>query len=76
VRHGAHDAWGRACPVLFSRYLAGVRSELRTFIFGVVIVLILAVLIFEPPGTLAAVGYAVVLVTMVLSIVRERRAKR
>jgi hypothetical protein len=43
--------------------------------FGVVIVVIVLGFIVEAPGTLEAVGLAVVLVTMILFILRERKAR-
>jgi hypothetical protein len=43
---------------------------------GVAIVAIALATIFEPPGTTEAIGYAVVLVVLVLLIVREMRANR
>jgi hypothetical protein len=49
------------------------RSQIRTIVAGVVIVLIAAALIFETPGTVGLVGMAVVLASMVLLIVQERR---
>lgn len=53
-----------------------MRGELRTLVYGLAIVLIVVALFVEPPGTAGTVGYAIVLATMVLLIVRERRAKR
>jgi hypothetical protein len=45
-------------------------------VFCVVTVVIVVALIFEPPGTVESVGLAVVLLTMLLLIVRERRGAR
>jgi hypothetical protein len=45
-------------------------------VFGAVFVLIGVTLIVEPPGAVAGGGYAFVLVTMILLILRERRKPR
>jgi hypothetical protein len=50
-----------------------MRSQLRMIVFGVVIAVIVLGFIVESPGTVEGVGFAVVLVTMVLLILRERR---
>jgi hypothetical protein len=42
-------------------------------IFGVVSVVIVIGVIVEPPGVVGGVGLAVVLITMILLILRERR---
>lgn len=42
-------------------------------VFSVVSVVIVLAVIFEPPGVPEGVGLAVVLVTMILLILRERR---
>ena len=43
---------------------------------GIAIVAIALATIFEPPGTVEGIGYAVVLVVLVLLVIREMRAKR
>ena len=45
-------------------------------VFYLVTVVIVVALIFEPPGTVEGVGLAVVLVTMLVLILRERRKGR
>jgi Flp pilus assembly protein TadB len=50
-----------------------MRSRLRIVVFGVVIIVIGLASIVESPGTAEAVVFAVVLVTLLLRIVRERR---
>ena len=51
----------------------GSRSQIRTTVAAVVIVLIAGALIFETPGTVGIAGMLVVLAAMVLLIVQERR---
>jgi hypothetical protein len=53
-----------------------MRSQLRIIVFGVVAVVIVVGVIVESPGSVEAVGLAVVLVTMLLLILRERRRTR
>jgi len=53
-----------------------MRGQLRTLIYGLVMIVIGVALILEPPGTLETVGYIVVLVVMASLIVRERTANR
>jgi hypothetical protein len=45
-------------------------------VFAAVAVVIVAALIIEQPGTVEAVGLAVVFVTMIVLILRERRKPR
>ena len=45
-------------------------------VFGVVAAVIVVAVIVESPGTVEAVGLAVVLVTMLVLILRERRKTR
>jgi len=45
-------------------------------VFGVVAVVIVVAVIVESPRTVEAVGLAVVLVTMIVLILRERRRTR
>ena len=45
-------------------------------VFGVVIVVIVVAVIVERPGMVEALGLAVVFVTMILLILRERRQTR
>jgi hypothetical protein len=49
-----------------------MRSRLRISVFGVVIIVIVLGFIIESPGTIEAVGLAVVCVAMILLILRER----
>jgi hypothetical protein len=49
-----------------------MRSGLRMIIFAVVSVVIVVGVIVEPPGVVGGVGYAIVLVTMILLLLRER----
>jgi hypothetical protein len=49
-----------------------MRAQLRLIVFSVVAIVVVVTLIAEPPGTVEAVGLAVVLVTMLFLIVRER----
>jgi Flp pilus assembly protein TadB len=53
-----------------------MRSQLRMIVFGVVIAVIVVGWIVESPGTVEGVGLAVVLLTMLLLILRERRNTR
>jgi hypothetical protein len=53
-----------------------MRSQLRMVVFGVVIAVIVVGFTFESPGTLEGVGLAVVLLTMIGLILRERRNPR
>jgi hypothetical protein len=50
-----------------------MRSRLRMIVFGVVSVVIVVGVIVEPPGVVETVGFAVVLVTMIFLLLRERR---
>ena len=50
-----------------------MRSGLRVIVFDAVCVVIVIGVIVEPPGLVEGVGLAVVLVTMILLILRERR---
>jgi hypothetical protein len=69
---GCRGLWRHANP-----YAVPVRSQLRTIVFSVVIVVIVLGVIIEPlGGTVETVGLAVVLVTMLLLILRERRKTR
>jgi hypothetical protein len=58
------------------------REQLRMVMLGVVLVVLVVIgvigvaSIVEPPGIVAGLGYAVVLVTIVVAVVRERRARR
>jgi hypothetical protein len=52
------------------------RHQLRIAVCGIVILVIALASIFEPPGTTEAIGYAVVLVVMLLLIRREMHAGR
>ena len=45
-------------------------------VFGLVAVVIVVSVIVESPGTVEAVGLAVVFVTMIVLILRERRRTR
>jgi hypothetical protein len=42
-------------------------------VFGVVSIVIVVGVIVEPPGVVEGVGFGVVLVTMILLLIRERR---
>jgi hypothetical protein len=54
-----------------------MRIQLRTIVFSVVAVLIVLAVIVEPlGGTAESVGLAVVFVTMIVLILRERRKAR
>jgi Flp pilus assembly protein TadB len=53
-----------------------MRSKLRTVVCGVVAVIIVIAWVAEPPGTVEAVGLAVVFVAMILVVLREIRASR
>jgi hypothetical protein len=53
--------------------LCSMRSGLRVIVFGVVSVVIVVGVIVEPPGVVEGLGLAVVLVTMILLMLRERR---
>jgi Flp pilus assembly protein TadB len=53
-----------------------MRSQLRMVVLGVVSVVIVVAWIVEPPGTVEGVGLAVVLVTMLWLIARERKKPR
>jgi hypothetical protein len=50
-----------------------MRSRLRVWVFAAVAVLIVASWFVESPGTVEAVGLAVVLVVMLALLVRELR---
>jgi hypothetical protein len=50
-----------------------MRSQARHILYGVVIVLIALASIIEPPGTVEAIGYAVVIVALLAAVLRERR---
>jgi hypothetical protein len=52
------------------------RQQLRMGIFAVVVVVIGIALLVEPPGVVGGLGYAVVLVAIIASILRERRRPR
>jgi hypothetical protein len=52
------------------------RRQARIVVCGVAIVAIALASIFEPPGTTEGIGYAVVLVVLILLVVREMRANR
>jgi len=52
------------------------RSQTRMLVFAVVIILIAVASILEPPGSLQAVGYAVVVVVILAFMVRERRRRQ
>ena len=52
------------------------RRQARMIVAGIAIVAIGLATIFEPPGTAEGIGYAVVIVVLVLLIVREMRAER
>ena len=51
-------------------------GQLRTLIYGVVMIVIGVALVFETPGTVETIGYVVVLVVMAALIARERTARR
>lgn len=53
-----------------------MRSQLRVIVFSLVSVVIVVSVIVEPPGLIAGVGLAVVLITMMLLILRERTKSR
>jgi hypothetical protein len=53
-----------------------MRDQLRILICGIVIVVIAAASIIEPPGVVEGVGYAIVTVAMLITIQRERRRLR
>jgi EamA domain-containing membrane protein RarD len=53
-----------------------MRSQLRTIVAGVVIVVIGVALLVETPGTVESIGFVVVVLAMILVIVRERRGAR
>jgi hypothetical protein len=58
-------------------YAVLMRSQLRTIVFSVVLVVIVLAVIIEPlGGTVESVGLAIVLVTMIALILRERRKAR
>ena len=50
------------------------RHQLRIAVCGIVILVIALASIFEPPGTVEAIGYAVVLIVMLFLIRRELSA--
>jgi len=52
------------------------RSQTRMLVFAVVIILIAVASILEPPRSLQAVGYAVVVVVILAFMVRERRRRQ
>jgi hypothetical protein len=52
------------------------RTQARMLVFGVVLLLISVALIFEPPGGVEGIGYAVVIVAILAAILRERRRSR
>ncbi len=53
-----------------------MRNQLRMVVLGAVSVVIVVAWIVEPPGTVEGVGLAVVLVTMLWLIARERKKLR
>jgi hypothetical protein len=66
------DVESQQTPPIVS-VVMGSRSQIRTTVAAVVIVLIAGALIFETPGTVGIAGMLVVLAAMVLLIVQERR---
>ena len=52
--------------------MSPARSQLRIAVCTLGILAIIASSIFEPPGTVEAIGYVVVLVVLVLLIRKER----
>jgi EamA domain-containing membrane protein RarD len=53
-----------------------MRDQLRMIVCGVVILIIAVASIAEPPGTVQSIGYAVVIVAMMIVIQRERKRLR
>ena len=49
------------------------QQQLRLIVFGIAIVLIGVAAVAEPPGLVAGVGYAVVVLAIIFTVVRERR---
>jgi hypothetical protein len=54
-------------------YAPAMRSRVRVWVFAVAAVLIVVSWLVESPGTVEAVGLAVVLVVMLVLLVRELR---
>lgn len=50
-----------------------MRSRVRHIAYGVVLVLIALASIIEPPGGVEGVGYAIVIVAILIAFARERR---
>jgi Na+/H+ antiporter NhaB len=49
------------------------QQQLRLIVFGIAIVLIAVAAVAEPPGPVGGVGYAVVVLAIIFTVVRERR---
>jgi hypothetical protein len=52
------------------------RARLRLVLFSVVVIVIGVASIVETPGTTEGIGYAVVILALVLIVARERRSAR
>jgi hypothetical protein len=67
-----------AGPLLAARvislrdYALPMRAQLRTIVAAIVIVVIVAAGIAEPPGLAEGIGYVAVVLVMILVILRER----
>jgi hypothetical protein len=53
-----------------------MRSQLRMIVAGMVVIVITAASIVETPGAVEGLGFAVVVIAMLLVIQRERRNLR
>jgi hypothetical protein len=53
-----------------------VRSQLRMAVAGIVIIVIALALIIETPGSAEDIGFAVIIISMLLVILRGRRNLR
>lgn len=53
-----------------------MRGQLRMILAGVVFIVIGVALIVEPPGTVGGIGFAIVLVAMLVVVVQEWRKLR
>lgn len=53
-----------------------MRGQLRMVVAGIVIIVIAAASIVEPPGTLQGIGFAIVVLAMLLVVLQEWRRSR
>ncbi len=56
--------------------MSPARSQLRIAVCSLGILVIALAAIFEPPGTVGAIGYLVVVVVLILLVLRERSRLR